>query len=114
MSNRTRPTTGVDSATASAIALVLDMTTPDDGTTDTVVVLVVVGPVSSWCRPPLRGGSLVAMDYTPVTAAEIADLADLADWRFVLGAILADFRAGSFPAAASFVSAVAAAAEAAS
>ena len=47
------------------------------------------------------------MDYTSVTPDEIADLADLADWRFVLGAILADFRAGSFPAAASLVSAVA-------
>ncbi len=48
-----------------------------------------------------------------VTANEIADLADLADWRFVLGAIQADFRAGSFPGAASLVSAIATAAEAA-
>jgi len=62
-------------------------------------------------RPP--GGSLVAVDYTPVSADEFADLEDLADWRFVLGAILADFRAGSFAAAAAFVSDVAAAADAA-
>jgi 4a-hydroxytetrahydrobiopterin dehydratase len=55
----------------------------------------------------------VAVDYTPVSADEFADLEDLADWRFVLGAILADFRAGSFAAAAAFVSAVAAAADAA-
>jgi 4a-hydroxytetrahydrobiopterin dehydratase len=53
------------------------------------------------------------MDYIPVTADEIAALAGIADWRFVLSAIVADFRAGSFPAAASLVSAVAAAAEAA-
>jgi 4a-hydroxytetrahydrobiopterin dehydratase len=53
------------------------------------------------------------MEYVPVTADEFAALDDLGDWRFLLGAIAADFRAGSFPAAASLVSAVAEAAEAA-
>jgi 4a-hydroxytetrahydrobiopterin dehydratase len=51
------------------------------------------------------------MDYTPVTPKEIAELDGLDHWRFVLGAIQAAFHAGSFPAAASLVSAVAAAAE---
>ena len=53
------------------------------------------------------------MDYTAVTADEFAVLDGLDDWRFVLNAIHADFRAGSFSAAASLVSAVAEAAEAA-
>jgi 4a-hydroxytetrahydrobiopterin dehydratase len=53
------------------------------------------------------------MEYTAVTADEFAGLDGLDDWRFVLNAIHADFRAGSFLAAASLVSAVAEAAEAA-
>jgi 4a-hydroxytetrahydrobiopterin dehydratase len=53
------------------------------------------------------------VDYTEITADQFAALDGLHDWRFVLGAIHADFRAGSFPAAASLVSAVAEAAEAA-
>jgi 4a-hydroxytetrahydrobiopterin dehydratase len=53
------------------------------------------------------------MEYVSVTADEFAALEGLGDWRFLLGAIAADFRAGSFPAAASLVSAVAEAAEAA-
>jgi 4a-hydroxytetrahydrobiopterin dehydratase len=51
------------------------------------------------------------MQYTAVTADEFAALDGLDDWRFVLGAIHAEFRAGSFPAAASLVSAVADAAK---
>jgi 4a-hydroxytetrahydrobiopterin dehydratase len=47
-----------------------------------------------------------------VSADEFAALDGLGDWRFVLGSIQADFRAGSFGAAASLVSEVAAAAEA--
>jgi 4a-hydroxytetrahydrobiopterin dehydratase len=53
------------------------------------------------------------MDYTAVTADEFAVLDGLDDWRFVLNSIHADFRAGSVPAAASLVSALAEAAEAA-
>ena len=53
------------------------------------------------------------MDQTPVSAAEFAALDGLDDWRFVLGAITAEYRAGSFRAAASLVEAVAGAAEAA-
>lgn len=53
------------------------------------------------------------MDYTTLTAGEFADLDGLGDWRVVLDAIQADFAAGSFPAAASLVSAVADVAEAA-
>jgi 4a-hydroxytetrahydrobiopterin dehydratase len=51
--------------------------------------------------------------YTAVTAEDFVALDGLDDWRFVLGAIRADYRAGSFPAAAALVSAIAAAAEAA-
>lgn len=53
----------------------------------------------------------MAMEYTAVKPDEFADLEDLDDWRYILGSIQADFRAGSFPAAASLSSAVAAAAE---
>lgn len=52
------------------------------------------------------------MRYVKVTAPEF-DTMGLADWRFMLGAIHAEFRAGSFPAAAQLVVAVAEAAEAA-
>ena len=48
-----------------------------------------------------------------VSADDFAALEGLDDWRFVLGAIHADFRAGSYPAAASLASGVAEAAEAA-
>ena len=51
------------------------------------------------------------MDYTPVTAEELSRSEGLEDWRVVLGAIEAHFRAGSFPAAASLVVALAQAAE---
>jgi 4a-hydroxytetrahydrobiopterin dehydratase len=51
------------------------------------------------------------VDYTEVAADQFAALDGLHDWRFVLGAIHADFRAGSFPAAASLISAIAEAAE---
>lgn len=53
------------------------------------------------------------MEYTKVTADDFAALDGLDDWRFVVGSIHADFRAGSFPAAADLVSEVVAAAEAA-
>jgi 4a-hydroxytetrahydrobiopterin dehydratase len=53
------------------------------------------------------------MNFTSISASEFAALDGLTDWRFVLGAIRADFRAGSFPAAAAFVTAIADAAEAA-
>lgn len=51
------------------------------------------------------------MDYTAVKPDEFAGLEGLDDWRYLLGSIQADFRAGSFPAAASLTSAIAAAAE---
>jgi 4a-hydroxytetrahydrobiopterin dehydratase len=51
------------------------------------------------------------VDYTAVTAEQFADLDGCGDWRFLLGAIHADFRAGSFGAAADLVAAIAAAAE---
>jgi 4a-hydroxytetrahydrobiopterin dehydratase len=53
------------------------------------------------------------VDYTEITAEQFAALDGLHDWRFLLGAIHANFRAGSFPAAASLVLAIAEAAEAA-
>ena len=51
------------------------------------------------------------MEYTSVSPDELAALDGLDDWRYVLGAIRADFRAGSFPGAAALASAVADAAE---
>ncbi len=51
------------------------------------------------------------MQYTSVTADEFATLEGLADWRYVLGAIRADFVAPSFPAAAELVVAITDAAE---
>ncbi len=53
------------------------------------------------------------MEPTPVTSAEFAALAGLDDWRVVLGTIQAEYRAGSFTAAAELITAVAVAAEAA-
>jgi 4a-hydroxytetrahydrobiopterin dehydratase len=53
------------------------------------------------------------MRYTPLTATEFATIDGLQDWRFVLGAIHAEFRAGSFPAAAGLVAVIAEIAEAA-
>ncbi|MEI8237822.1 MAG: VOC family protein [Actinomycetota bacterium] len=53
------------------------------------------------------------MRYRPVSAPEFASLDELDDWRFLLGGIHAEFRAGSFPAAAALVVAIADAAEAA-
>lgn len=52
-----------------------------------------------------------AMDYTPISPTQFAALEGLDDWRFVLGAIHATFRAGSFGAAADLASAIAAAAD---
>ncbi len=51
------------------------------------------------------------MQYTPITPDEFAALDGLDDWRVVVNAIHADFRTGTFTAAASFVSAVTEAAE---
>ncbi len=53
------------------------------------------------------------MEYTPITADAFAVLDGLDDWRVVLGAIHAHFRAGSFAVAAALVSAMAEAADAA-
>jgi 4a-hydroxytetrahydrobiopterin dehydratase len=53
------------------------------------------------------------MQHTSMTAAEMSGADGLGDWRVVLRTIQADFRAGSFPAAAAFVADIAAAAEAA-
>ncbi len=53
------------------------------------------------------------MRYTPLTATEFATITGLDEWRFVLGAIHAEFRAGSFPAAARLVAVVAELSEAA-
>jgi 4a-hydroxytetrahydrobiopterin dehydratase len=53
------------------------------------------------------------MRYTKLTADEFAALDGLDDWRFLLGSIVAEFRAGSFPDAGSLVAAITAAAEAA-
>jgi 4a-hydroxytetrahydrobiopterin dehydratase len=51
--------------------------------------------------------------YEKVNATEFDAMADLADWRFLLGRIEARFRAGSFAKAAVFVQQIAAAADAA-
>jgi 4a-hydroxytetrahydrobiopterin dehydratase len=53
------------------------------------------------------------MDYTKVTADEIATMEGLGDWRVLVRTLQADFRAGSFPAAAALIGAIAEAAEAA-
>ena len=41
-----------------------------------------------------------AMEYTPLSPTDFAAIDDLGDWRYVLNAIRAQFRAGSFTAAA--------------
>lgn len=51
------------------------------------------------------------MDYTSITPEEFAALEGLDDWRFVLGFIHANFRAGSFGAAAALATAIATAAD---
>ena len=51
------------------------------------------------------------MEYASVTSDEFAELAGLDDWRFALGAIHAAFGAGSYPAAAEFVTKITEAAE---
>ena len=51
------------------------------------------------------------MNYTKVSADDFAALDGLGDWRCLLSAIHADFRAGSFGAAASLASAIAGAAD---
>jgi 4a-hydroxytetrahydrobiopterin dehydratase len=53
------------------------------------------------------------MEYQTVSADQFANEEGVDDWRYVLGAIHADFRAGSFPGAAALVSAITEAAEAA-
>jgi 4a-hydroxytetrahydrobiopterin dehydratase len=53
------------------------------------------------------------MDYTLVTAEELAAVEGLSDWRYLTDAIHAQFRAGSFLAATALASAVGEAAEAA-
>jgi 4a-hydroxytetrahydrobiopterin dehydratase len=57
--------------------------------------------------------STFEMEYTPVAPAELARMEGLGDWRFVLGAIHAEFALDSFPAGAALVSEIATAAEAA-
>lgn len=51
------------------------------------------------------------MDYTSITPEQFSELEGLDDWRFMLGAIHANFRAGSFGAAAALVTQIAAAAD---
>ena len=51
------------------------------------------------------------MEYVSITPQQFDDLDGLTDWRFALGSVHADFRAGSFPAAAALVSAITEAAE---
>jgi len=63
------------------------------------------------CSAKTNADQLGDMEYIAVTAEEFAAIDGLTDWRFVLGAIRADFRAGSFPAAADLVTAITAAAE---
>ena len=51
------------------------------------------------------------MEYTRITPDHFAGLEGLNDWRYVLGAIHANFRAGSFGAAAALAGKIAAAAD---
>lgn len=51
------------------------------------------------------------MEYTPISPSAFAALEGLGDWRFVLGGVHANFRAGSFAAAAALVTKIAAAAD---
>ena len=46
------------------------------------------------------------MRYTPVSAVEFDQIGGVDEWRFVLGAIRADFVAASFPAAAELLVAI--------
>jgi 4a-hydroxytetrahydrobiopterin dehydratase len=47
------------------------------------------------------------MDYTALTATEFDSTDDLGDWRYVLNSIRADFRTGSFTAAAALATEIA-------
>ena len=51
------------------------------------------------------------MEYTPITPEQFAALDGVDDWRFVLGALQAHFRAGSFAAAAALATTIAAEAD---
>ena len=51
------------------------------------------------------------MQYTSISADQFAQLDGLDDWRVVVNAIHATFRAGTFPAATAFASAIATIAE---
>jgi 4a-hydroxytetrahydrobiopterin dehydratase len=51
------------------------------------------------------------MDHTAISAEEFDHLDGLDDWRYLLGAITADFRAGGFGAAASLAAEIAAVAD---
>ncbi|MCY7297660.1 MAG: 4a-hydroxytetrahydrobiopterin dehydratase, partial [Ilumatobacteraceae bacterium] len=51
------------------------------------------------------------MEYTPISPADFSALEGLDDWRVVLSGIHANFRAGSFGAAAALVTQIAAAAD---
>jgi 4a-hydroxytetrahydrobiopterin dehydratase len=51
------------------------------------------------------------MEYDELSPEDFAELDGLDDWRYLLGEITATFRAGSFGAAATLVSAIAAAAD---
>jgi 4a-hydroxytetrahydrobiopterin dehydratase len=51
------------------------------------------------------------MHYSPLTATEFDALDGLDDWRFLLGGLHSEFRAGSFHAAAALIAAIADAAE---
>lgn len=52
------------------------------------------------------------MRYTPLSAEEFATVQGVDEWRYLLGAIHAEYRAGSFPAAAALVGQIAELAEA--
>ena len=53
------------------------------------------------------------MEYTKVVPEDLAAMPDLADWRFAVCALHAEFELGTFPAGAALVVAIADAAEAA-
>ncbi|MGY6502814.1 MAG: VOC family protein [Acidimicrobiales bacterium] len=53
------------------------------------------------------------MEYTEVTAAQFAELDGVGDWRYLLGAIHTELRAGSFARAADLITGIVAAADAA-
>jgi 4a-hydroxytetrahydrobiopterin dehydratase len=67
---------------------------------------------SAWYNkstPQRRGGT---MDYTDISNESFDEIEGLGAWRVVLDGIRADYRTGSFPAAARFVTNIADAAEA--